>query len=189
MEEQVVAVVAAIQLLKVQVVVVDIPEQELVEVVLDGAGGTCCAGGGGYTGGSGDSCDIKSNNGNAGYDLGNEKLAGGGYLSGANGIDKNSIDRANVMFGGAFNQGSYEDLTHKSGSGGTAGKGGNVKVSDNSKIYAYNGNIYSDGTDYENGFNQCPIYLQCRNNTCTLRIFCIYWFKLVCWNIVYFKSS
>ena len=44
--------------------------------------------------------------------------------------------------------------------GGNAGAGGNIKVSSNSKIYAYNGNLYTDGTDYENGLNQCPIYLQ-----------------------------
>ena len=59
-----------------------------------------------------------------------------------------------------YNQGYWDNLRDRSGNGGNAGAGGNIKVSSNSKIYAYNGNLYTDGTDYENGLNQCPIYLQ-----------------------------
>lgn len=59
------------------------------------------------------------------------------------------------------NSGYGEDASgNVAGKGGYAGNGGNVKVSSSSQIYAYNGNLYTDGTDYENGLNQCPIYLQ-----------------------------
>ena len=49
---------------------------------------------------------------------------------------------------------------HRAGDGGVAGRGGNIKVSRNAKIYAFNGNRYTDGTSYGSGLNQCPIYLQ-----------------------------
>ena len=49
---------------------------------------------------------------------------------------------------------------HSGGSGGTAGNGGIVIVSDTAKVYAYNGNKYTDGTDYEQGKNQLEIYGQ-----------------------------
>src|SRR5699024_9281881 len=52
------------------------------------------------------------------------------------------------------------EYSHMSGNGGQAGAGGNIKVSLNSKIYAFNGNLFTDGTDYQNGINQCPIYSQ-----------------------------
>ena len=51
-------------------------------------------------------------------------------------------------------------IGHRAGDGGTAGKGGNVKISSDSQVYAYNGNRYTDGTGYNDGLNQCPIYLQ-----------------------------
>lgn len=44
--------------------------------------------------------------------------------------------------------------------GGIAGKGGNIKVSSNCKVYAFNGNLYTNGTNYGDGINQAPIYLQ-----------------------------
>ena len=53
------------------------------------------------------------------------------------------------------------------GDGGVAGKGGNIKVSETTKILAYNGNRYTDGThnstDLEKSQNQCEIYAQSGN--------------------------
>ena len=128
-----------------------------------GAGGTCCAGAGGYTGGSGDSDEIKAENGLAGsngHHCSGELLAGGGYFQGGYGLDINGNNRQILALGGVYNQGHHPNLSDASGSGGIAGSGGNVSVSENSKIYAFNGNLYTDGTDYLDGINQCPIYLQ-----------------------------
>ena len=49
---------------------------------------------------------------------------------------------------------------HNSGYGGAGGSGGTISVSRNATIYAYNGNIYTDGTPYNDGANQCFIYAQ-----------------------------
>lgn len=49
---------------------------------------------------------------------------------------------------------------HSGGNGGIAGNGGLVIASSTSNVYAYNGNKYTDGTDYENGKNQLEIYGQ-----------------------------
>ena len=128
-----------------------------------GAGGTCCAGAGGYTGGSGDMDETKSENGLSGGKGKNNNetlLGGGGYFEGAEGLDKNGLNRKILTFGGMYNQGYWDNLRDRSGNGGMAGNGGTVKVSTNAKIYAYNGNLYTDGTNYEDGLNQCPIYLQ-----------------------------
>lgn len=136
---------------------------ELVVAELGGAGGTCCAGAGGYTGGTGDSDETKAENGNSGGNgkhCSGELLAGGGYFQGGEGLDINSKDRKNIALGGMYNQGHHGNLSDASGSGGIAGNGGVIKTSLNAKIFAYNGNLYTDGTDYKNGLNQCPIYLQ-----------------------------
>ena len=136
-----------------------------------GAGSTCCAGAGGYTGGTGDYGDESSANGLAGFNGGDgngQIEGGGGYFLGGEGIsDGNNINREIVAYGGFANQGAHGSLTgvppeysHMSGNGGQAGAGGNIKVSSNSKVYAFNGNLFTDGTDYQNGINQCPIYSQ-----------------------------
>ena len=135
-----------------------------------GAGSTCCAGAGGYTGGTGDYGDEAASNGLAGFNGGKATLleAGGGYFLGGEGISNgNNLNRATLVYGGFANQGAHGSLTgippeysHMSGSGGQAGNGGNVKVSSSAKIYAFNGNLFTDGTDYQNGINQCPIYSQ-----------------------------
>lgn len=46
------------------------------------------------------------------------------------------------------------------GDGGIAGKGGFIKVASNAKVYAFNGNKYTDNTAYNNGQNQCEIFIQ-----------------------------
>lgn len=132
-----------------------------------GAGGTCCAGAGGYSGGSGEKDTRKMENGLAGGNGQSQKhyIGGGGYFQGGYGTDINGIDRAITCFGGIANQGWHDYKTHGTGFGGTAGSGGTIVVSSTAKIYAYNGNLYSDGTSYNNGANQCPIYLQAGINT------------------------
>ena len=130
-----------------------------------GAGGTCCAGAGGYTGGSGDMDESQSENGLSGgngerTEGGTTFLGGGGYFEGAEGTDRNGLDRRVLTFGGMHNQGYWENLRDHSGNGGIAGTGGTIRVSNNANIYSYNGNLYTDGTSYNNGLNQCPIYLQ-----------------------------
>lgn len=131
-----------------------------------GAGGsTCCTGGCGYTAGSASGNINHNNNG----------LKGLPYARGnSDGINNSTTDQTYVA-GGYFQGTVYsgEEMVlggyccnyaiasgHKSGSGGTGGKGGKIDVSENSKIYAFNGNLYSDGTAYKDGVNQCPIYLQ-----------------------------
>ena len=128
-----------------------------------GAGGTCCAGAGGYSGGAGDSDHVISTNGMPGANgvhCAGELLGGGGYFKGPEGVSSNGIDRTVATLGGFGNQGHWHNLSDKSGNGGTAGAGGTINVSKDAKVYAYNGNKYSDGTDYNNGQNQCPIYIQ-----------------------------
>ena len=68
----------------------------------------------------------------------------------------NNVDRAKTVFGGKGNQGWHNYATHGAGDGGTAGSGGTVKVTSTNKIYAYNGNLYSDGSANQSA----PIYLQ-----------------------------
>ena len=128
-----------------------------------GAGGTCCAGAGGYTGGSGDMDESESHNGLSGGKGKNNSetlLGGGGYFEGGEGIDRNGLNRRELAFGGMYNQGYWDRLRDHSGNGGIAGNGGNIIVSQDVKLYAYNGNLYTDGTDYKDGLNQTPIYAQ-----------------------------
>lgn len=133
-----------------------------------GAGGTCCAGGGGYSGGGSDGQFVTNELwGENGYRSHSEATSdqywpGGSYFEGPF-LGK---DFSNAL-GGMWNTGAWfgtgggnNNFEHKSGAGGTAGKGGIVKFSNNAKIFAYNGNKYTDGTDYNNGKNECPIYCQ-----------------------------
>ena len=135
-----------------------------------GAGSTCCTGGGGYSGGSASGNPYIAQNGTSGggYErLGDNgsmnfykgQYTAGGYFEGGEGISANGINKKTSTFGGFFGTGYYSK-GHESGSGGNGGNGGTVKVSQQANIYAYNGNLYTDGTDYENGLNQCPIYAQ-----------------------------
>lgn len=79
-----------------------------------------------------------------------------GYFQGGLGTDIHSVNRAEVAFGGIANQGWHAYSAHGTGFGGSGGKGGTVVVSKSAKVYAYNGNLYTDGK----GNIQCPIYLQ-----------------------------
>ena len=127
-----------------------------------GAGATCCTGAGGFSGGSGGSSDEKiySVNGSFGHvsDRCSQCYWGaGGYFSGPEGNDSEG-NTTKTLLGGMGGLSWW--VGHRGGDGGIAGKGANVKVSNNAMIYAFNGNRYTDGTEYKNGVNQCPIYIQ-----------------------------
>lgn len=54
-------------------------------------------------------------------------------------------------------------ITHcltSGGDGGIAGRGGVITVVSTATLEAYNGNRYTDGTDYEDGKNQLEIFAQ-----------------------------
>ncbi|MBO5397920.1 MAG: hypothetical protein J6A36_03205 [Clostridia bacterium] len=134
-----------------------------------GAGSTCCAGGSGYTAGSASGNKEHNNNGKAGYGFArkissgvnrnpNGEFIAGGYFQGTTTLMKDGSD-ASIVLGG-YDMAYANIEGHKSGSGGTGGMGGIVKSSANANIYSFNGNMYTDGTSYENGLKQCPIYLQ-----------------------------
>lgn len=125
-----------------------------------GAGATCCTGAGGYTGGGASNYATRAVNGSYGGECtrcSGMYWGGGGYFSGPTGRDTSGIN-VKDCFGGMGGTSYY--IGHRAGDGGTAGKGGNVKISSDSQVYAYNGNRYTDGTGYNDGLNQCPIYLQ-----------------------------
>ena len=140
-----------------------------------GAGGTCCAGGGGYSGGGGDGytgVDNQNENGNknnpsAGGKNGNASdrrknswlmiLGGGGYNPEPTTFSDKLHASVECLYGGMGGIHSISD-GHIAGNGGIGGKGGIINVSPNAKVYAYNGNKYTDGTDYGQGVNQTIIY-------------------------------
>ena len=131
-----------------------------------GAGATCCAGAGGYSGGAAEGIATPSVNGMqgapataefpAGYSM---NWQGGGYYDGPTSeADDSSFDMNKMLIGGKGGL-SYRP-GHTGGNGGQAGEGGQIKVSKSANVYAYNGNMYTDGTPYNNGQNQAVIYLQ-----------------------------
>lgn len=132
-----------------------------------GAGATCCAGAGGYTGGSGEGNSNHSDNGLAGWIATSYNMhwEGGGYYQGADG-DTSPTTPINLKTQALGGMGGVSfSVGHSAGDGGTAGKGGNVKVNNTSNtnkatVYAFNGNMYTDSTGYRNGLNQAVIYLQ-----------------------------
>lgn len=144
-----------------------------------GAGGTCCAGGGGYSGGGGDGyvgndyqTDGKNpNNPAAGGINGNSSerrketlymiLGGAGYnRENVAGFSTKLAGKGVTDLYGGMGGVNNPSGGHIAGNGGIAGKGGIINVSPDAKIYAYNGNKYTDGTDYKNGENQVIIYGQ-----------------------------
>lgn len=135
------------------------------------AGGDHVSGGGGYTGGNQERDKLSDYslamiipvNGNCGNPttIPNTRGVGGGYFKAGNdSIGPDAMVYSGVIGGGgAYN--NFEGWSYtNSGDGGVAGKGGTIRVSSNSKIYAFNGNRYTDGTAYNDGANQCPIYAQ-----------------------------
>lgn len=118
-----------------------------------GGGGTDDCGAGGYTGGAGEAYRGVSNNGDGGN--GTSWYGGGGYFSSGKKNNVAIID-SYAYIGG---EGWYCGTEH-AGNGGIAGTGGNIKISENGRLYAYNGNKYTDGTNYNNGDNQLIIYAQ-----------------------------
>lgn len=131
----------------------DIQLQELEVVEPVEAGGTDDCGAGGYTGGAGEAYTGVSNNGDGGN--GTAWHGGGGYFSSGKSNGIATLEQYAYIGGEGWCCGA-----EFGGNGGIAGNGGEIKVSSNSKIYAYNGNKYTDGTEYNNGENQIEIYAQ-----------------------------
>lgn len=133
-----------------------------------GAGATCCAGAGGYSGGAAEGIATPSVNGKQGHYATAEfpknkgyymEWQGGGYYEGINSTSgDSSFNMSKKLVGGKGGPSYWPG--HTGGNGGTAGKGGEVNVYKDAKVYAYNGNMYTDGTSYNNGENQAVIYLQ-----------------------------
>lgn len=132
-----------------------------------GAGSTCCSGAGGYSGGGGPRmyggqngfegggyCRDGIDNDSQPYSWG----SGGGYYGGPLGKADNYSGTCQVYLGGMSATGYWDG--HQPGNGGVAGKGGKITVSTNAKVYAFNGNRYTDGTLYDEGKNEAIIYYQ-----------------------------
>lgn len=145
---------------------VDTQEQELVVAGGGGAGSTCCSGAGGYGGGGGPLSYGGVNGGEGGpYNRGNNGHPSGwgspgGYYVGSLCITKSGTTGSTLaeIYGGMSAPGWWDG--HQPGNGGTGGKGGIVSASAGSKIYAFNGNRYTDGTSYNEGANEAVIYYQ-----------------------------
>ena len=150
-----------------------------------GAGSTCCSGAGGYTGGSGSGTKLIAENGLAGYGYGRgysdgipknkdvHHYSGGGYYASGTWYlytDKTNIGDSNTNVLGGCSLMYHQSFGHEPGWGGTAGKGGTIKVSEVAKVYAFNGNLYTDGTSYDSGINQALIYLQDGKNIAKYKI-------------------
>lgn len=136
-----------------------------------GAGSTCCAGAGGYTGGSGSGNKHVANNGLSGYGYGRYhsngdvptvgRFAGGGYYACGDYSSANPGKNYTITsFLGGVAPSYYWGKGHEPGFGGTAGQGGIIKVANSTNVYSFNGNLYTDGTDYNNGGNQSVFYAQ-----------------------------
>ena len=130
--------------------------QVLVAEEPEAGGGDHASGGGGYTGGCGQPEIARADNGLT-ANLTPFYGTGGAYFSsGKTSGNYLSNPETFAYIGGQGSQCS--DWNSQGGDGGIAGQGGNIKVSEHAKIYAYNGNKYTDGTEYRNGENQLEIY-------------------------------
>lgn len=138
--------------------------------MLVGGGGDHISGGGGYTGGNEQTALDKPHNGLGGNksEIESEKACdfgpGGGYFEEVK-DDPRSEDVPLDMYGGLLGGGggwtSYRAWGYTyGGDGGIAGKGGQITVSSNAIVKAFNGNKYTDGTAYNNGENAVEIYAQ-----------------------------
>ena len=86
-------------------------------------------------------------------------VAGGSYfMAGKNTLGGKKLYDGFASVGGQGTQTAAHDT--QGGDGGIAGKGGIISVSQNVLINAFNGNKYTDGTDYENGKSQLEIFSQ-----------------------------
>lgn len=121
----------------------------------------------GYTAGSASATKLIAQNGLSGYGYGRDNSDGitcknrykaGGYFEGPK-LTVSNIDMAKDVLGGYCGV-AYAYKGHEPGNGGAGGAGGTIEISKTAKVYAYNGNLYTDGTSYESGKNQCPIYAQ-----------------------------
>ena len=119
-----------------------------------GGGGNHCDGAGGYSGGSAQYNKVRGYNGLGGGNKNSTDASssgGGGYFSDGYGRINTKLGIAKI---GGQGSGACHYLVNEqwfndhAGSGGAAGLGGKVKVSSLAKIYAYNGDMITDGTSY-----------------------------------------
>lgn len=93
-----------------------------------------------------------------------EALYDEGWCQGGNIAGKIGGQGGNMLYCSTLNDDSDTWNTRwfvdSGGDGGKAGNGGEIIVSNLSKIFAFNGNKYTDGTDYNYGLNQTPIFAQ-----------------------------
>ena len=93
-------------------------------------------------------------------------ICGGSYYSNGLPITNASYSNSSLPSGISNNDvlsgfgGCGEALNHTAGCGGQGGKGGNIKVSEIAKIYAYNGSRLNDGNQTRTGKDQAVIYGQ-----------------------------
>ena len=130
-----------------------------------GGGGSHAGAGGGYTGGAPQSVSISSSNGEGCYR--NSGAAGGsGYFTTGTGDIYSRAPNNEIIggFGGLcyFNEHWFKDV---SGHGGTAGKGGNIRCYNSNNIFAYNGNMVTDGTETTNIFYEYECNLNADGKT------------------------
>ena len=129
-------------------------------------------GGGGYSAGVAESCSNNTRVINGGEMIEptvySSQSSGGSYFYPHRYDNKNFVSTGGNI-GGQGGNVYYSEIYYtcdSGGDGGAAGKGGTITVSQNAKIYAYNGNRYTDGAIgheyYTNTaiINQCPIFAQ-----------------------------
>lgn len=137
------------------------------------AGGDHWNGGGGFTGGDGEMKPKRNDNGEGG--AGTNGKGGAGYYDYGKYIEDYDAGEVRLWTrnfsgveetfcyvggeGGCVAGWSAHSIDY-AGDGGVAGKGGIVVVSSDCVIHAYNGNKYTDGTNYNDGANQLEIYAQ-----------------------------
>lgn len=147
-----------------------IHQQELVVVELVVGAGDHWDGAGGYSGGMGELGSGGRQEINGGETVKPEMDAlsgnGGSYFFSHRYDGRNAECLAGMIGGQGGECNSANWWCDSGGDGGVAGKGGTVKVSASVKVYAYNGNRYTDkmvGHEYVNSTaatHQCPIFAQ-----------------------------
>ncbi len=146
-------------------------------------GGSCCSGGGGFNGGCGEG-EVPFGNSENFSESGDKATQNGiGYLKETAWKYSFWAEPAGCYYGIPYTRykedfvpfclsneinltyllggigGCGGDTSHRAGCGGIAGSGGLIH-SENNLVFAYNGNRFTDGTDYRDGENQALIYAQ-----------------------------
>lgn len=112
-------------------------------MVQEDGGADHCDGGGGFTGGGAESLCKATENGQGG--IGTGFCGGSGYFStGSRSNISSGIPSIGGQGGYAYVKSGSSHSGDSGGDGGFAGRGGTIKVSENAKVYAYNGNMITN---------------------------------------------